>query len=252
MKKLIVITFAILLVNIKLQADNYTNYYVPGSEWTVETVIPTLGINQTIYKAEKNVMVDGKDCVIISISEEGNNNYKEEKTVAIENDKLLLLFRDANDNYSWKLLFDFGLKPESSIDVALYIEPEVISTVKYLNSGMCADNPSIPFILVGEAPPNQIADVVTEYDTMTWLPGIGSTCGPFENAHAYLTGSYVSRLIQVTHDGTIVYKAKSLKVDSIEDCDNKQNIIYDIYGKKVMNMIPGNIYIKNGCKIFKK
>lgn len=245
------IILALLLSIMPCIMQAYTNYFTPGTEWVKETMIPTKGIFKTYYKAEYNTVIDGRDCLVIKLS--GDQIINDSIIINVDGNKIWVLNENQeNSTNSWELLYDFGLKPESSVEVALHLKPNVrYQTVTYVEEGMCTDNPDIPYMLVAVEPPTDMI-LVPEPNIMTWLPGIGSTFGPFVNAIGYEMGYYGSRLVQVKHNETIVYSAESMATESIDVSQNSEDIIYDLYGNRVKTIIPGNIYIKNGTKIISK
>ncbi len=225
---------------------DYTNYICPGTIWKVrqyEIPHPPNPVNYHIdlYSVE-DAFVDDKKCLAVK------SDHSEDvlKYLYVEEDKVWIL---SSDTQGWELLYDYGLKEGEECQVSLK-GYGYTANIRYSTEGYFSDFPQIPYIEVldisDEDIPNSYCPIIE------WIPGIGSTMGLSANAIGNVTGDVGSKLLEVVHEGVIVYSTENSDSNEVKNIDSKSSEVEDIYnlmGQKIGRPISSGIYIKNGKKL---
>lgn len=237
-------------------SEDYINYIKVGTKWTVEHTYPgppppdwNSNSNKwtTVYEAEKDTLVDGKSGIVISVG-----GWKT-KVLSCEQQKVFVLNENHPDLPRWRMLYDFNMEPGDSTEVDYYEFDDVRDLILCKERGILPGNPDIPYLKIYDFGPTEFYPDYTDFDRwVMWLPGIGSTYGLFQNIPGYFSGGIGAELIEVSHNGTTVFRRSDLSSAETIPEEKSQDGIFDLHGVRIEYPRKGGMYIVGGKKIIYK
>ncbi len=222
---------------------DYVNYICPGTTWEVEIYIPAYPPQPAQKYIEtysvKDTVINNKNCLaVMSNLDETSHN-----SLYIDSDKVFILSSNSNE---WELLYDFALSDGEKCEVSVK-GYDFLTNIIYKSNGYFSVYPNISYMKVYDQYSEETP--LDDDHIITWIPGIGSIYGLFQNAGVDLIGDYGSKLLKVENDGKTLYTAEGY-TNSKESVPTSLTIdapIFNIMGQRIEKPNKG-IYIRNGKK----